>query len=102
MLVKAIVLEFLDMLFPGSRVGRGGQIPWPPHSPNIMPLDLFLWGYFKVIVYKTLVAFLDVLKLRIVAANETVTPQMLENTWREIAYRLDILRAKKGAHVEII
>jgi hypothetical protein len=27
---------------------------------------------------------------------------MLENTWREIEYRLDILRAMKGAHVEVI
>jgi hypothetical protein len=35
---------------------------------------------------------LDELKLRIVAAIETVTPQMLENTWRKIEYRLDMLR----------
>jgi hypothetical protein len=45
---------------------------------------------------------LDELKLRIVAAIETVTPQMLENTWKEIEYRLDILRAKKGARAEVI
>jgi hypothetical protein len=37
------------------------------------------------------------LKLRIVAAIETVTPQLLENTWMEIEYRLDILRVKKRA-----
>jgi transposase-like protein len=36
-----------------------------------------------------------------VAAIETVTPQMLENTCREIECRLDILRATKGAHVEV-
>jgi hypothetical protein len=48
------------------------------------------------------VTSLDELKLRIVAAIQTVTPQMLENTWREIEYRLDILRATKGAHVEVV
>jgi hypothetical protein len=37
-----------------------------------------------------------------VAAIEAVTPQMLKNTWREIEYRLDILRGKKGAHVEVV
>jgi hypothetical protein len=42
------------------------------------------------------------LKLRIVAAFGTVTPQMLENTWREIEYGSDILRVKKGAHVEVV
>jgi hypothetical protein len=25
----------------------------------------------------------------------------LENTWREIDYRLDVLRATKGAHIEV-
>jgi hypothetical protein len=46
-----------------------------------MPLDFFLWGYVKDIVYKTPVTSVDELKLRIVAAIETVTLQMLENTW---------------------
>jgi hypothetical protein len=48
------------------------------------------------------VTSLDELKLRIVAAIETVTPQMLDNTWGEIEYRLDILRATKGAHVQVV
>jgi hypothetical protein len=34
------------------------------------------------------------------AAIETVTLQMLENTWREIEYRLDTLRATKGTSAE--
>jgi hypothetical protein len=38
----------------------------------------------------------------VVAATERITPQMLENTWRETEYRLDILRAMKGAHVEVV
>jgi hypothetical protein len=62
--------EFFDMHFPGRWVGRDEPIPWPP-------LDLFLCAYVK-----TSVTSLDELKLRIVAAVETVTPQMLENTWR--------------------
>jgi hypothetical protein len=75
-------------------VGRGGPIQWPPRSPDIFPLDCSLWGYVKGIVYTTSVTSLDELKLRIVAAIETVAPQMLENTWREIEYRLDFLRAR--------
>jgi hypothetical protein len=55
-----------------------------------MPLNLFLWGYVKKIAYKTAVISLDKLKLRIVAAIETVTPQILENTWRETEYYSDI------------
>jgi len=33
--------------------------------------------------------------------RNTITEDMLENTWREIDYRLDVLRATNGAHVEV-
>jgi hypothetical protein len=59
-------------------------------------VDFFVWEY------KTPVTSLDELKLRIVAAIETVTPQILENTWREIEYSLGILRATIGAHVQVV
>jgi len=41
------------------------------------------------------------LKVRITDAFATITEDMLGNTWREIDYRLDVLRATKGAHVEV-
>jgi hypothetical protein len=41
------------------------------------------------------------LKARITDAFATINEDMLENTWREIDYRLDVLRATKGAHVEV-
>jgi hypothetical protein len=31
----------------------------------------------------------------------TITEDMLENTWREIDYRIDVLCATKGSHVEV-
>jgi hypothetical protein len=41
------------------------------------------------------------LKARITDAFATVTEDMLENTWRETDYRLDVLRATKLPHVEV-
>ncbi|KAJ4439459.1 hypothetical protein ANN_07583 [Periplaneta americana] len=57
--------------------------------------------YIKDIVYKTIVADLEDLRRRIVAACATVTPEMLRNTWQELEYRLDICRATRGAHIEV-
>jgi hypothetical protein len=37
------------------------------------------------------VTSVDEVKLTIVTAIETVTPQMLENTWKGTEYRLNIL-----------
>jgi hypothetical protein len=67
-----------------------------------MPLNFFLWEYVNDTVYKIPVTSLYELKLRIVTAIETVTSEMLEIISRETEYRLDILFAKKGAHVEVV
>ncbi|XP_066595419.1 uncharacterized protein [Prorops nasuta] len=31
--------------FPDRWMGRGGPIAWPPRSPDLNPLDYFLWGH---------------------------------------------------------
>jgi len=67
------------------------------HPP---PLDFFLWGYVKDKVFSTPVPDITDLKARITDAFATITEDMLENAWREIDYRLDVLRATKGAHVK--
>jgi len=91
----------LGTTFPNRWTGRDGPIPWPPRSPDITPLDFFLWGYVKDKVFSTPVLDVKNLKTRITEAFATITEDMLENTWREIGYRLDVLRATKGAHVEV-
>jgi hypothetical protein len=68
----------LNEEFPQKWIGRGGPIPWPPQSPDIIPLDFFLWGYVKNIVYATKVTSVEQLCERIRGAIETVTPQMLQ------------------------
>lgn len=32
-------------------IGRHGPIHWPANSPDLTPLDNFLWGYLKDRVY---------------------------------------------------
>jgi len=39
----------LDRHLP-DKIGRGGPNPWPPHSPDLTPLDFF-WGFVKDIAY---------------------------------------------------
>ena len=95
------VRRFLDAAFPNRWIGRDGPTPWPPRSPDITPLDFFLWGYVKDKVFSTPVPDIANLKARITDAFATITEDMLGNTWREIGYRLDVLRETKGAHVEV-
>uniref|UniRef100_A0A1B6EKB9 DUF4817 domain-containing protein n=1 Tax=Cuerna arida TaxID=1464854 RepID=A0A1B6EKB9_9HEMI len=98
---KQCVRSALDARFPGRWMGRGGPIAWPPRSPDITPLDFFLWGYVKNFVYSEKIRNIDHLRQRIIAAVASVTPNLLTNTWREFEYRLDICRATNGSHIEV-
>ena len=95
------VRQFLNDTFPERWTGRDGPIPWPPRSPDIATLDFFLWGYVKDIVYRTKVRDISGLQQQIIEALDTVTVDMLARKWLETEYRLDILRATDGAHVEV-
>ncbi|GBM70077.1 hypothetical protein AVEN_237189-1 [Araneus ventricosus] len=46
-----IVREFLDTAFPQRWIGRSAVMAWPPRSPDITPLDFYLWGHVKQHVY---------------------------------------------------
>jgi len=93
----------LDARFPNRWIGRDGPTHPGHHDRRISPppLDFFLCGYVKDKVFSTPVPDITNLKARITDAFVTVTEDMLENTWRETDYRLDVLRETKGAHVEV-
>ena len=44
---------------------------------------------------------IDDLKQRISNAITTIDEAMVQRTWQEIEYRLDVLRATNGAHIEV-
>ncbi|GBP29256.1 Ras-related GTP-binding protein D [Eumeta japonica] len=43
--------EFASENFPQKLISRIGDIPWPSRSPDLTPMDFFLWGYLKERVY---------------------------------------------------
>jgi hypothetical protein len=76
-------------------------MPWPPRSPDITSLDFFLWGYVKNNVFQTPVNELDDLKTRIRNAISAIPADTLHRSWQDLEYRLDVIRATKGAHIEV-
>ena len=52
-------------------------------------------------VYRTKIRDNDDLKQKITDAIATIDEAMLQRTWQEIEYCLDVLRATNGAHIEV-
>ena len=55
----------LNATFPNQWIGHHGPICWPPRSPDLTLLDLFLWGYVKDCVFATPVNDIGELRTRI-------------------------------------
>src|SRR6185437_7270063 len=74
-----IVRNFLDERYPERWIGRRGPVEWPARSPDLNPLDYFLWGYLKSEVYRNRPRNIADLKRNITSACQQVTPDMLQN-----------------------
>jgi hypothetical protein len=46
-LPRKSVREYFNTRFPGRWIGRAALIAWPPRSPDLTPLDFFLWVFVK-------------------------------------------------------
>jgi len=40
---SCFVTDVLNEIFPDVWIGKGGPIPWTIRSPDLSPLDFFLW-----------------------------------------------------------
>ena len=99
--LSCFVTDVLNERFPDAWIGRGGPIPWPPRRPGLSPLDYFLWGYIKNIVYAEKIRNIQHLQERMSTAIETVTRDMIQKTRKEIEFRLDVPRATNVIHIEM-
>ncbi|GBM07586.1 hypothetical protein AVEN_230023-1 [Araneus ventricosus] len=45
------VKQYLVVEFGEQIIGYGGFQEWPPRSPDLTPMDFFLWGNLKQQVY---------------------------------------------------
>lgn len=90
----------LDQKFPGRWIGLYGPQEWPPRSPDLSPLDFFLWGYLQGRVYQNLPVDRENLKARIRAACANITPQMLHDVRNNLMKRIAMCAEENGGLIE--
>jgi len=92
---SCFVTDVLNERFPVTWIGRNGPIPWPPRSPDLSPPDFCPVWYIKNMVYAENIRNIQHLQERITSAIETITRDMIQKTWQEIEFGLDVSRAPK-------
>lgn len=97
------VQEHLNQTF-AHWIGRGGTVPWPARSPDFNPLDFFLWGYLKNLVYDRRQEILDVedLRDRVVTAAQLIRQEMpsFQAVHDNFSRRIEACIRARGGHFE--
>ncbi|CAG9796493.1 unnamed protein product [Diatraea saccharalis] len=74
------VRERLTELFGDRWIGRLGPQAWPPRSPDLTPLDFFLWACVKEKVFNRVCDSAEEMRARIVSAFETIRTSCIEDS----------------------
>ncbi|GFW27099.1 DUF4817 domain-containing protein [Trichonephila clavipes] len=90
-------INLLKDTFGDHLISRFGPVNWPPRSCDLTPLDYFLWGYVKSLVYADKPQTLDPLEDNIRRVIADIRPQMLEKVIENWTSRLDYIRASRGS-----
>ncbi|GFW14862.1 putative transposable element [Trichonephila clavipes] len=96
-------IDLFEDTFGDHLISRFGPGNWPPRSCDLTPLDYFLWGYVKSLVYADKSQTFDHLEDNIRRVVADIRPQMLEKVIENWTSRLDYIRVSRGSHMpEII
>ncbi|GFU35803.1 uncharacterized protein TNCV_1083631 [Trichonephila clavipes] len=83
-------------------VSRRRRYPWLPRSPDLTPVDFWLWGYLKSHMYLSGPSSLSELKDAIRREVSSIHPDMLHSAVAGFVTRLECLLPCGGGHLEHI
>lgn len=94
------VRRYLNEVFTERWIGRRGTIEWPPRSPDLTPLDYFLWGYLKERVYRNNPQTLDELRHNIIDEIHAIPREVIQRATQSFYNRIGYCQEVHGGHFE--
>ena len=72
---------------------------WPARSSDLTPLDYFLWGHMKILVYETPVDSEEDLLARVIAAADVGLPRVGDRVYENMVRRYRVCVEVAGRHI---
>lgn len=95
------VTILLSETFGDNVISNNGPVPWPARSPDLTPLDFYLWGHMKNEIYK-----LDppenelVLRQRVINELAAMNRNTLRKVVSSVLKRCQKCLEQDGRHIE--
>ena len=87
----------------GQRViSHKTEFEWAPHSPDLNPLDFFLWGYLKDCVYRESPGTITELKTSIISHVQRIRldHELFARVIEDFKRRVGACLTRRGGHIE--
>src|SRR3978361_769173 len=94
------VTYWLNENYPDRWIGRRGRFPWPARSPDLTPLDYFLWGVVKDKVLPARISLRYDIKNRIREAFRLITIETLQGVENRFTHNIHLCLENFGGHFE--
>lgn len=92
--------RILNEKFPNSWIGRRGPMNWPARSPDLNPMDFFVWGHMKEFIYRESIDSDIELLAKLTESLEIITPQMIQRAYQNLIKRARLCIEVQGGHFE--
>jgi DDE superfamily endonuclease/Helix-turn-helix domain (DUF4817) len=92
--------EYLNNLFGNHVITSHSEIPWPPRSPDMTPLDFSIWGFVKECIYQQPIHNIEDLQERARGAFRTLSNIHLHNACSNVRKRCELCIEHHGGHFE--
>lgn len=96
------VREYLDEQFPGRWIGNTGPVLWPARSPDLTPLDFFLWGYLKNRIYNRVYDTIEELEEAVRGEISVLPPRLIRNAINSVSSRCNSCLHNNGRQFEYL
>ena len=92
--------EWIHEKFQDRVISLKTEFVWAPHSPDLNPLDFFLWGYLKDRVYREAPQTINDLKASITHRIRHIDIELCGRVIRDFKHRVDVCLKRHGRHIE--
>lgn len=94
------VQTYLNEKYGIRWIGTNGPIRWPPRSPDITPLDFFIWGHVKNLIYINTFHDVGELRQKVLEVFSSITNSQIKHCHRSIIKRITKCIELGGGHIE--
>lgn len=97
---SVIARDWLKSRFGNKVISHRTDFPWPARSPDLSPLDFFLWSYVKEKVFSTRPVSINDLKIAVREALALIDQDTLAAVTANFEKRVELCIQQRGGHFE--